>query len=198
MSSSVLLQNGVNALRNGDLPQAIQLLRQAVEADPTSADAWTYLGAAYSRSSDIENARIAFGRAIQYNPTSAKARFNMGVLQQMAGDTEAARICYQGALDLDPGYEAARKALSLLPPRVVPMSQLSAPIGQVNIPKVASTPEVAGADADAATKAEAAPAAPAAPRRLSLREIADLSKPQGDLHIMGGQASEADKGTNTA
>jgi DNA-binding response OmpR family regulator len=54
------LSRASRALAKGDMPRAITLARQAVAADPSNADAWLTLGAAYQASGDGASAREAY------------------------------------------------------------------------------------------------------------------------------------------
>lgn len=111
-----LKQAGLNALRAGRLDEAIAALEAAVEADPESYEAWSYLGGAYTNKHDYESAWYAFGRAVQIQPKSAKAHYNLGLAHRLAGRIDAARFCFEEALKLDSNYTAAQNELARLPP----------------------------------------------------------------------------------
>lgn len=173
-----LRQAGLQALKDGRLQQAVELLLQAAEKDPESFETYSYLGAAYSRLGDYERARKAFGRAIQINVQSPRGWYNLGVAHQMAGDPDAARTCYERALALDPSYAAASEALAKLPPKVVSMSDLASVGGKVRLPGAhAQTLEDQSAE-DAAAKPSLTP-----------QDIARLATPDGSFHMPGAQAS---------
>jgi CheY-like chemotaxis protein len=58
------LSQASQALARGDTPRAIVLARQAVANDPSNADAWLTLGAAYQASGDGSAAREAYRRCV--------------------------------------------------------------------------------------------------------------------------------------
>jgi Flp pilus assembly protein TadD len=142
-----LKQTGLAALKAGRLEEAITALEAAVEADPESYEAWSYLGGAYTQKRDYESAWYAFERAIKIQPKSAKARYNLGLAHRLAGRIEAARACFQEALQLDPNYTAAQNELAKLPPpeteekkpapsgRLTPqdIARLAAPPGHIHM-----------------------------------------------------------------
>jgi len=181
--ATVFRQAGYNALKAGQLEEAIRLLQQAAGADPESYETYAYLGAAFARQGDFERARRAFGRAVQIQPESARARYNLGNAHQMAGDTEAARTCFEAALRLDPNYTTAQEALDKLPPKVVNIWELASPGGAVRLP--------------GAHREETHEEAQEARRPLTPQEIAQLAMPQGHLHLMGAQATESNHGDET-
>jgi hypothetical protein len=55
-----LIAQASRALRNGTLVKAVELARQAVSANPSDADAWLTLGAAYQATGDTASARQAY------------------------------------------------------------------------------------------------------------------------------------------
>ncbi|MCC6729184.1 MAG: tetratricopeptide repeat protein [Chthonomonadales bacterium] len=181
--SAPLLQAGMNALKAGRTQEAVTRLQQAANADPSCYEAWAYLGAAHTQLHDYENARQEFGRALQLRPESAKAWYNLGVAHHRAGDEDAARTCYESAIERDPGYTAARDALARIASQPVTMSSLSSPGGAVRL---------SGAHTEALD--EQAAERPAG-HALTPQEIARLSTPQGQFHMMGAQAGDvADEG----
>ena len=175
---NALRQAAVNAMKAGQIDQAIQSLQQAAGLDPECYDTYAYLGAAYAQQKNFDSSRRAFGRAVQIQPQSARARFNLGQAHHMAGDVEASRVCFEAALDLDPSYVAAKDALNKLPPKVINIAQLATPGGSMHLPGAHTSGY--GEDAVAPTKG------------LTPSEIAQLASPQGHLHMMGAQATEDD------
>ena len=94
-----------------DSEVALQVLRQAVEADPKLARAWTALAWANLISTNgandpaplIQAALGAGQRAMQLDPADAEAHAVVGEAQGLSGDLEQAKIQYEWALSLNPG-----------------------------------------------------------------------------------------------
>jgi tetratricopeptide (TPR) repeat protein len=170
-----LRQAGLNALKAGRLPEAVQSLLKAAQLDPESFDTYTFLGASYSRMADYESARRAFGRAIQLDPSSARAWYNLGVAHQMAGDDDSARTCFQNAIDRDPAHLQAAEALQKLKPKPMSMAELASVGGSVRL---------AGAHTDELQ--DHAPQQTA--HVLTPQELAKLAMPEGGFHMPGAQA----------
>lgn len=110
-AARVYVSRGLEALREGEVPRAIENLEQATREAPTSAKAWYSLGlACQQRPGGKGRARAAFAKACEYEPMNADylkeaARaFDSGGMY-----AEAARL-YKEALDWggeDPEVRAA-------------------------------------------------------------------------------------------
>jgi Flp pilus assembly protein TadD len=123
--SAPLQRAGLDAMKAGNLQQAVQFLNQARSIEPDVPETYTYLGVAYTQLGDWDGANHAFGHAVELEPNSPKARFNLGKVFQMEGQNDGARFCYTKALELDPNYAQARDALAALPPAEEPQGQRS-------------------------------------------------------------------------
>lgn len=93
-----LLKLGTDDLAKGEFDRAVQEYSQAIQQNPSSADAFFRRGVAYSRkaaySPDINKAydlAIAdYSQAIRLDPSMAFAFYNRGVAYQQEGDQEHA------------------------------------------------------------------------------------------------------------
>jgi Flp pilus assembly protein TadD len=63
--SGSLVAQASRALRNGTLVKAVDLARQAVSANPSDAEAWLTLGAAYQATGDSASARQAYQSCVE-------------------------------------------------------------------------------------------------------------------------------------
>lgn len=102
---------GILSLRSGDLPSALEHLREAVRADPEDVEAYAYLGVAYGRLEMLPEAVDCLTDAVRLAPGSAPLRYNLGRALEQLGKPGEARAAYEEALALDAGYERARGAL---------------------------------------------------------------------------------------
>lgn len=103
-----LLQGrGLVALQQGQTDEAIGLLQQSVERDPTQWRAWAALGRAYGRQGNARQARTAFGRAEEAAPSPAVVINDLGMLHLEENEPAAALEAFQRALVIDPGNATA-------------------------------------------------------------------------------------------
>ncbi len=78
MKADDLNETARAAMGNGDFPQAIQLLKRAVDVDPKNKYAWNNLGLAYLALRQADNAVAAFKKALDVNPYDEFAYNNLG------------------------------------------------------------------------------------------------------------------------
>ena len=88
----------------GDQAQAAACYQQAVELDPTAAQAWFNLGVARTLTGELDLALDAYQQAIAMRPRFARAHNNNGILLQARGDLDRAGRCYRQAIQADPHY----------------------------------------------------------------------------------------------
>jgi len=108
------LRIGREKLRQGQVTEAIELLRNVVQDEPNNAQAHAYLGVAHCQQKDFESAIRELTEARNLDTSSASIAFNLGVAHHSAGDMNLARACYQDAVRLDPTHEKAKAALERL------------------------------------------------------------------------------------
>jgi serine/threonine protein kinase/Tfp pilus assembly protein PilF len=114
----------VNRVTRKDLMTGIELLEQAVAADPSHARAWSLLSfgraLATAMGSDpvdegMPRAREAARRALAIEPDLAEAHLAMAVVQQWyEWDWKAADASYRRALEAEPGNAEALRSAGLL------------------------------------------------------------------------------------
>jgi hypothetical protein len=103
-----LREQGIQALRAGNIDPAVDLLARAVIADPQDAEAQAFLGVAYSQKGMYAQAKRALDSAIELQPGNAGFRFNLGVALEQAGDGAGAASAYREALQINPEHPQAR------------------------------------------------------------------------------------------
>jgi thiol-disulfide isomerase/thioredoxin len=102
---------GIQALRAGQLDEAINLLAPVVAADGRDADAQAFLGVAYSQKGLHAPARQALQRAVALGPENPHYRFNLGIALERAGDVPAAAQAYRETLAIQPQHAQAQARL---------------------------------------------------------------------------------------
>jgi len=141
-----LRQQGMQALQEGNLDKATDLLARAVMADDKDNDAKAMLGIAYSQKGLHPQAKRALETAVQMEPQNANYRFNLGVVLARAGEMPAAAAAYRDTLLVNPQHAQARAKMQELGQQV---HQLLAAAPRLNVPPPAG-----------ATPAAPSPAAP--------------------------------------
>jgi predicted O-linked N-acetylglucosamine transferase (SPINDLY family) len=97
----------------GQLPQAEQIYRQVLQADPRNADAWHLLGVVYAQVNRHDAAVEHIRRAIEINPGQAAFHANLGAAYQKLKQPEEAIACFRRALELNPNYAEALNNLGV-------------------------------------------------------------------------------------
>src|SRR5205814_4383282 len=99
-SPNPLRDQGLQALRDGQLDQAIEILGRAVMANDDDLDAKALLGVAYFQKGLHDQAKRALQTAVDRAPQNPSFHFNMGVALERAGDMQGAAIAYRDTLRL--------------------------------------------------------------------------------------------------
>lgn len=94
----LLYQRGRSAERD----EAIRLMTESVQADPTVAAWHNNLGNALLEGHEHEAAALAYGRCIELDAGNVEARSNLGCLLRGLGRVEEAEATFKQALALDP------------------------------------------------------------------------------------------------
>ena len=76
-----LFDKAMEAIKKDDNNQAINLLRQVVNADPKDFEAWTELGTAYFKQKKFDDAEKAYLAALEQRPAYIVALLNIGKLR---------------------------------------------------------------------------------------------------------------------
>lgn len=106
--ASIQLMFGHRALKNGQVDLAVRRFRQAIEANPQSAEAQQALGAALAQQGDGEGASRHYSAALALRPDNPTLHYNLGTLLLERGETEQAIRHFQAAIVLLPAYDNAR------------------------------------------------------------------------------------------
>ncbi|MEH0019954.1 MAG: tetratricopeptide repeat protein [Desulfobacter sp.] len=108
------VQSGLAFHRNGDLPQAEKMYRQAIDGNPGDPDAYHYLGVIANQVGKYENAVPLIEKAISLCPSLATAHFNLGVALENLGRYEQAIAHYKNTISLTPDFVSAYNNLGIL------------------------------------------------------------------------------------
>ena len=101
------LTYGVAFFQHGFLEQAEHAFQQAIEAEPSNADAYYNLGTVYLRRNAPQQARENLEQSVRFRPDYAEAWNNLGMLAAQAGDDTEAISNFERALELRPSYGTA-------------------------------------------------------------------------------------------
>jgi len=91
-----------NHQQAGAFAQAEKLYRQIVQADPTHADAWCFLGVACQAQGKLREAEAHFRRAVQLLPAHPSAGNYLGAVLVQQGKPAEAIASFQEALRFEP------------------------------------------------------------------------------------------------
>lgn len=90
-------------MEENKIPEAIQLLRQAMELDPEDALTHYYLAVLLTRSGQPSQAQKEYRKACDLNPTNATYLDHLGVSLALSGDQSGAVEQLRKAVALQPG-----------------------------------------------------------------------------------------------
>ena len=122
-----LISEGAQLFKDGKLEEAIAKLKAAVEEDPSSVLAHSYLGAAFARAGEKPESVEQFQLAVDLDPDSAVHTFNLGQAFENSGSKPRAQALYEKALMLDPKYVRAQQRLEALTGKPVATARPAAP-----------------------------------------------------------------------
>jgi tetratricopeptide (TPR) repeat protein len=105
---------GLNRARNTLWQTEIALWGDAVQKNPSSAEAWYGLGDALRLKSELAEAATAYQRAQKLNPKLYDATNNLGLVQAQLGQRDEAEATWRGLLLESPTYCKAHNNLGLL------------------------------------------------------------------------------------
>ncbi len=108
------LADAVRHHQAGNLPQAEQLYRHVLQADPNNADAWHLLGVAAHHAGRHGQAVEHIRRALALDSAQAIFHSNLGLALAALGRLDEALAAYREALRLQPGYANAHNNLGAL------------------------------------------------------------------------------------
>jgi len=128
-------EQGLAALKSGNLDQAVDLLARAVMADDNDVEAKALLGVAYSQKGLHVQAKRALQTACEREPQNVNYRFNLAVVLERAGDGPGTAIALRDTLVLNPAHSQARAKLQAMGPQGQQwIAQAPKPAGPVGVP----------------------------------------------------------------
>jgi tetratricopeptide (TPR) repeat protein len=87
----------------GNYQKALELLKKAIEINPSSAEAYSRAGKVYDALGQPEQAIAYFTKALELNPRSPETHTNLGIVLARRANLKAERHL-RDALELDPEY----------------------------------------------------------------------------------------------
>ena len=102
MKADELDESGRAAMRTGNFPLAIELLKRAVEVDPQHKYAWNNLGLAYLATRQDSDAIAAFQKAAAVNPYDEFAYNNLGRAYWQDRKYDEAAAAFHKQLEVNP------------------------------------------------------------------------------------------------
>ncbi len=100
-SSEELYDQAVDCVAEGQLDEAIQKYKQALDLDPTFADAWEGLSMAYADKELWEEAIIAAKKVVELTPEEQLGYTNVSRIYQRSGNVPEAEAWAAKARVLD-------------------------------------------------------------------------------------------------
>ncbi|MEZ4769780.1 MAG: tetratricopeptide repeat protein [Caldilineales bacterium] len=97
-----LFQQGNAAFEVGNLAEAEQAFKQALEIDPTNAAYWTNLGVTYYSLGQLEDAEQAFLSGLEAEPDDAELHYLLGATYLQLDRMDDAQSNLEAATELDP------------------------------------------------------------------------------------------------
>lgn len=102
---------GIKAFKKGDFKAAASKLRQAVEADPSNAEAQDALGQSYEALGRLNKAEKAYSESLELNPKQPDVLYKLGVIYKSQGKTKEAIERLEKAVSLKSKFIGARLML---------------------------------------------------------------------------------------
>jgi tetratricopeptide (TPR) repeat protein len=102
MKADELDEGARAAMQNGNFPLAVELLKRAVEVDPSHKYAWNNLGLAYLALRQNDEAIAAFHKALEINPYDEFANNNLGRAYWQERKYQEAAGAFRKQLEMNP------------------------------------------------------------------------------------------------
>src|ERR1043165_8284423 len=102
------LNYGLALLRAGKMPEAVALLLDVQQKDPSLPHTWFNLGIYYKKSGEEAKATAQFERILKLVPDEPIVHYQLGTLYKLAGRTADALAQFEHADQLNPRLAAAR------------------------------------------------------------------------------------------
>ncbi|MHC4222373.1 MAG: tetratricopeptide repeat protein [Planctomycetota bacterium] len=107
-------EEGIRALRDGDIKTAQQRFESALVADPNFCDAHYRLGQICERRRDVRGAVARYKKVEKKWPTYPLAQERLGQIAIKLGDKKAAEHCFKEVVDARPNLDAWLQYASVL------------------------------------------------------------------------------------
>lgn len=115
MIARELYARAQNLVDREDYHYALELLQQAVLADPRAADCWALLGRCRAQNPKwLHMAADNLRKAIQLRPDSNEFRLELAGVEEERGNGEEAARLYREVLERTPGHSVAQDAVERL------------------------------------------------------------------------------------
>lgn len=105
---------GVFLSGKGQMDEAEQSFKKAIEYNPDLIEAYNDLGCLYIKRAEFTKAEDILNAALKIKPDFKKAYYNLGVIYAEKKDSKKAITLWQKAIDIDPQYDLAKEAISKL------------------------------------------------------------------------------------
>lgn len=102
LKADELNDGGWNAMRSGNYPLAVEMLKRAVELDPKNKSAWNNLGNAYLAQRKTDEAIAALKQQIAINPYDEYAYNNLGRAYLIQQKYPEAADAFQKQIEINP------------------------------------------------------------------------------------------------
>jgi tetratricopeptide (TPR) repeat protein len=113
-SAQVRREIAVEAIQNGDYPEAIRELKKSIAVNPDYPDLHNYLGIAYGNSGMVDDSIVEFETALKINPYYLKARLNIALALYDQGRFVESQNHIEKVLDVQPDNQLAHNLLNEL------------------------------------------------------------------------------------
>jgi len=100
------MEGAIRSARQGELERAVELARQATDADPNREDAYLLIGSSCEQLQDLACARAAYDRGLEALPRSAELLRERGLLRLQRDDVSGAVEDLERAVEIAPEAEA--------------------------------------------------------------------------------------------
>ena len=113
-SAQVRREIAIEAIQNGDYPEAIRELKKSLAVNPDYPDIHNYLGIAYGNSGMVDDSIEEFETALKINPYYMKARLNLALALYDQGRFVEVESHIERVLDVQPSNQLAKNLLAEL------------------------------------------------------------------------------------
>lgn len=114
----LLLERGRDALKDNDVPGAIEHLTALTDHAPDFAEGWNVRASAYFHAELYGPALADLERALVLNPNNYDAILGLGAILEILGDPKGAYLAYEKAQAIHPHHEDITNALDRLRPEI--------------------------------------------------------------------------------